>query len=52
VASDPHLNYGALSPFELGDQEELGARADRLEIGGFVDLAVDGDGGFLFEVVA
>jgi hypothetical protein len=52
VASDPHLNYGALSPFELGDEEDLAAGADRLEIGGLVDLTVDGDGGFFFEVVA
>ena len=41
-----------LPPFELGDEEDLAARADRLEIGGLVDLAVDCDGGFFLEVVA
>ena len=41
-----------LTPFELGDEEDLAAGADRLKIGGLVDLAVDRDGGFLFEVVA
>jgi len=40
------------SSFELGDEEDLGARAERLEIGGLVEGAVDRDGGFLFEVVA
>ena len=42
----------ALTAFEFWDEEDFGAGADRLEIGGLVDLAVDGDGGFLFEVVA
>src|SRR5438270_14003981 len=41
-----------LSPFELGDEEDLAARANRLEIGGLVDGAVDRDGGFFFEVMA
>jgi hypothetical protein len=36
----------------LGDEEDFAAGADRLEIGGFVDLAVDRDGGFFFEMVA
>ena len=42
----------ALSPFEFGDGEHLAARADRLEIGGFVEGAVDRDGGFHLEMVA
>ena len=43
---------GPSAAFEFRDEENLTARADRLEIGGFVDLAVDGDGGFFFEMVA
>src|SRR6516164_2882632 len=39
------------APFELGDEEDFAAGSDRLEIGGLVDLAVDRDGGFFFEVV-
>jgi hypothetical protein len=38
--------------FELGDEKDLAAGADRLEIGGLVDLAVNRDGGFLLELVA
>src|SRR3984893_11394184 len=38
--------------FKFGDEEDLAAFADRLEIGGLVERAVDGDGGFFFEVVA
>jgi hypothetical protein len=41
-----------LTPFEFGDEEDFAAFADRLEIGGFVDGAVDGDGGFFFEMFA
>src|SRR5215469_982089 len=41
-----------LSPFEFGDEEDFTAFADRLEIGGLVDRAVDRDGGFFFEVFA
>ena len=41
-----------LTTFELGDKEDLRARADRLEIGGLMDGTVDCDGSFLFEVVA
>ena len=41
-----------LSAFEFGDEEDFAAFADRLEIGGLVDGAVDRDGGFFFEVVA
>jgi hypothetical protein len=36
----------------MKNEEHLAARANRLEIGGLVDGAVDRDGGFLFEVVA
>ena len=43
---------GTLSPLEFGDEEDLAAFADRLEIGGLMQRAVDGDGGFLFEMVA
>jgi len=39
-------------PFEFGDEEDFAAFADRLEIGGLVDGAVDGDGGFFFEALA
>src|SRR5260370_18475651 len=39
-------------PFELGDEKDLAAFADRLEIGGLVDRAVDRDGGFFDEVLA
>ena len=35
-----------LPAFEFGDEEDLAAFADRLEIGGLVDRAVDCDGGF------
>jgi len=38
------------SAFELRDEENLVARANWLEIDGLVDLAVDRDGGFFFEV--
>jgi addiction module RelE/StbE family toxin len=53
VAGAP-LIKSALSPtpFELWDEEDLAARADRLEIGGLVDRAVDCDDGFFFAVVA
>jgi hypothetical protein len=44
------LEAGSVS-FEFGDEDDLGVGADRPEIFGFVDLAVDGDGGFFFEVV-
>src|ERR1700730_16538114 len=40
------------SPFELGDEEHLATRADRLEIGGLVERAVNGDGGLLLKVMA
>src|SRR5215813_13673309 len=42
----------ALSPFQLGDEEDLGAWAERLEIGGLVESAIDRDGGFFFEMVS
>jgi hypothetical protein len=41
-----------LSAFELGDKEDLAARADRLEMGGLVDRAIHRDGGFFDEVLA
>src|SRR6202022_171622 len=41
-----------LTPLEFGDEEDFAAVADRLEIGGLVDRAVDRDGGFFFEVLA
>src|SRR6201987_3713714 len=41
-----------LAPFEFGDEENFAAFADRLEIGGFVDRAIDRDGGFFFEMLA
>ena len=40
------------SPFELGDEEDLAAGTDRLEIAGLVEGAVDGNGGFFFEMMA
>src|SRR5437762_11262304 len=44
---------GALTAFELRDEEDLAALADLLEIAGLVvDLAVDRDGGLLFKVLA
>ena len=43
---------GPSAAFEFGNEENLAAGLDRLEIGGFVDLAVDRDGGLFFEVVA
>src|SRR5208283_4750890 len=43
---------GQLSPFELGDEKDLAARADRLEIGGLVDGTIDRDGGFFDEMLA
>jgi hypothetical protein len=42
----------ALPSFELGDEEDFAAFADRLEIGGLVERAVDSDGGFFFEMLA
>src|SRR5712692_5368528 len=45
-------NAPELPAFELGDEEDLAAFADRLEIGGLVDRAVDRDGGFFDEVLA
>src|SRR5712692_2080970 len=45
-------NAPELSAFKLGDEEDLAAFADRLEIGGLVDRAIDGDGGFLHEMIA
>ena len=36
-----------LSPFEFGDEEDFAAVADWLVIGCFVDLAVDGDVGYV-----
>jgi hypothetical protein len=41
-----------LSAFELGDEADLAARADRAQIGGLVDGAADRDGGLFLEVVA
>ena len=41
-----------LSAFEFGDEEDFAAFADRLEIGDFMDCAVDGDGGLFFEMLA
>src|ERR1700737_450785 len=41
-----------LTPLEFGDEEDFAAVADRLEIGGLVDRAVDRDGGFFDEVLA
>ena len=40
-----------LSPFELGDEKDLGAWAERLEVGGLVEGTVDCDGGFFFEML-
>src|SRR6267142_5489831 len=44
--------YEESATFEFGDEEDLATRADRLEIGGLVEGAVDRDGGFFFEVMA
>ena len=41
-----------LSALDLRDEEHFGARLQRLEIPHLMDLAVDGDGGLLLEVVA
>src|SRR6266704_6282752 len=38
--------------FELRAETDLAALADRLEVGDLVDLAVDRDGGLLFQVLA
>src|SRR5690348_9433065 len=38
--------------FELGDEEDFAALADRLVIGDVVDFAVDRDGGFLLQMLA
>src|SRR5438105_4324248 len=38
--------------FELGDEEDFRAGLERLEVADLVDLAVDGDGGLLLEVLA
>src|SRR5215469_17146740 len=40
-----------LSAFEFGDEEDFATLADRLEIGGLVEGAVDRDGGFLFQML-
>src|SRR5215469_17725203 len=40
-----------LSALELGDEEDFAAFADRLEIGGLMEGAVDRDGGLLFEML-
>jgi hypothetical protein len=43
---------GTLPSLEFGDEEDFATFADRLEVGGLVDCAVDRDGGFFDEMLA